>query len=163
METAPIPDPLSAAGFGPPWEAPAPVLFNAWKHHAGFLRQRIREAAGPGSVGTLAGAMVVIGTELMDLYLGRLTPAEIGTDVIAVLREAGRLDAATFPGWVAAGGGYRVIDLPADASRWVLRLGDAAGRYVPAHPPRRGAHPRHVRAHERKAAGLPPGRAQRAA
>ena len=43
--------------------APEPVRFNSWKHHAGFLRQRIREYAAHGVDGLeeLADKVTVIG------------------------------------------------------------------------------------------------------
>ena len=50
-----------------PWDVPAPVLFNTWKHHAGVLRQRIAEYVrrGPLSLPTLAHELVVIGAKLI--------------------------------------------------------------------------------------------------
>jgi len=68
-------------------EATAPVLFNTWKHHANALRLRIRQAAegGAAALDGLAREMVVIGTELMDLYTGSLTPRAIGEKVISHL------------------------------------------------------------------------------
>ncbi len=63
---------MTAAGS--PWEAPPPVLFNAWKHHAGALRHRIAETAraGEAALEPLARQLVVIGNELMDLYTAGL-------------------------------------------------------------------------------------------
>src|SRR5262249_56154467 len=68
-----------------------PVLLNPWKHHAGALRQRIAEAVPAGEAGLqqLARELVVLGSELMDLYVGRLTPAGVGPKVLAVLRADG--------------------------------------------------------------------------
>jgi hypothetical protein len=132
------------------WEAPAPVLLNAWKHHAGFLRLQIREAA----LDDLARRLVVVGTELMDLYVGRLTPAEIGAAVLDALRAEGRLEAPAFRDWVREAGGYRVLPLAADGSRWVLRMGDENGLYVHAHPGRWAPQTRRVRANVLKTAVL---------
>src|SRR5947209_775435 len=150
---------IDAAGTNPsasPWEAPAPVLFNAWKHHAGFLRQRVGEAVAAGALAldALARQLVVIGTELMDLYTGRLSPALIAGGVAAQLRAEHRLGLEAFRAWVTAEGGYRVLTFPEDASRWVLRLGDEAGRYVHVHPGRWAPHTRRVRANVLKTAVL---------
>jgi hypothetical protein len=136
------------------WEAPPPVLLNPWKHHAGFLRRRIREAAAAGDDGldALAKGLVVVGTELMDLYVGRLTPAEIGVNVVAALEADGRLAPTAFREWAAEGGGYQVLTFREDASRWVLRSGDEAGRYVHAHPARWAPQTRRVRANVLKTA-----------
>src|SRR5437763_6569052 len=76
-----------------PWEVPAPVLLNTWKHHAGALRRAIAEVARHGEPGlqALLGELVVIGTELMDLYVGVLSPAEIAGRVLDTLRADDRL------------------------------------------------------------------------
>src|SRR5436305_5348976 len=123
--------------MGAAWEVPSPVLFNTWKHHAGALRARIREVAADGAaLRELAARMVVIGTELMDLYIGRLTPPEIAARVLADLKAAGRLALGTYRSWVEGQGGYAVLTFPEDGSRWVLRLGDEGDRYVHVHPGR---------------------------
>src|SRR5436305_5434819 len=98
------------------WEVRPPVLLNTWKHHAGALRRRIAEAARGGEAGlaALAGGMVVIGTELMDLYVGRFTPAEIAAKVVAQLQADGVLAPDAYRAWVAAGGGYRLLTFAED-------------------------------------------------
>lgn len=120
------------------WEPPAPVLLNVWKHHAGALRGRIREAiaAGPAGLDALASQLTVVGADLMDLYLGDLSPGRIGELLLGRLRAAGHFELPAYRDWIAEGGGYRVLDLDEDGSRWVLRLGDAADRYVHVHPAR---------------------------
>lgn len=119
-------------------EAPPPILLNTWKHHAGTLRWRIREAAaaGPAALDGLARNLVVLGTVLMDLYLGDLSPRAIGEGVLALLRRENYLPLAAYRAWIEAGGGYRTVTLVEDGSQWVLRLGDEAGRYVHVHPAR---------------------------
>src|SRR5437016_346852 len=81
-------------------ELPSPVLFNTWKHHAGALRRRINETQDAAALPALAAQLAVIGSELMDLYVGALTPAEVGAKVLAELRAAGRLEWAAFRAWV---------------------------------------------------------------
>jgi hypothetical protein len=136
------------------WEAPEPVLLNTFKHHAAALRQRIREAAaaGPAGLEALAGRLVVIGTDLMDLYLGELAPARIGELILDWLRAEGFLELSAYRDWIQSGGGYRALTLGEDGSRWVLRLGDAAGRYVHGHPARRAPLTCRVRANVLKTA-----------
>jgi hypothetical protein len=132
------------------------VLFNTWKHHAAFLRLQIQAASAAGDAGldTLAARLVVVGTELMDLYTGRLSPADIGAAVVAELRAQKRLDLPAFRAWVAAEGGYRVLTFAADGSRWVLRLGDEGDRYVHVHPARWAPQTCRVRANVLKTAVL---------
>jgi hypothetical protein len=120
---------------------PPPVLFNAWKHHAGWVREQIASAAdeGEGGLAVLAGSVVVTGTKLMDFYTGRLTPWEVGERVLSGLRDGGRLDRDPFAAWVGANDGYRVVEMPDDGSRWVLRLGHGE-RYVHLHTARYSPH-----------------------
>ncbi|MBL8794861.1 MAG: hypothetical protein JNM56_13210 [Planctomycetia bacterium] len=137
-------------------EAPSPILFNAYKHHAGILRQRIQQtvAAGPAGLDDFARELVVLGTELMDLYHGRCTPTEVGEQVLVRLSADQRFAFPEFRDWISAGGGYQVIELPVDQSRWVLRLGEEGGRYVHLHPGRWSPQTCRVRANVLKTALL---------
>jgi hypothetical protein len=138
------------------WEAPPPILFNTWKHHAGALRHRIAETARAGEIALeqLAGQLVVIGSELMDLYTGPLSPAAIGGRVVATLEAEHHLEADVYRPWIEEGAGYRVLTLAEDSSRWVLRLGEPAGRYIHLHPGRWSPATRRVRANVLKTAVL---------
>jgi hypothetical protein len=151
--TANLPDLVAGTSA---WEAAAPVLLNTWKHHAPALRQRIRETvqAGAPALDRLASRLVVMGTELMDLYTGRFTPAEIGEKVCAALAAEGRLALPAYRAWLAASGGYGVVTFAEDDSRWVLRLGDEADRYLHVHPARWAPATYRVRANVLKTAVL---------
>jgi hypothetical protein len=129
-------------------EIPPPVLFNTWKHHAGALRTRIEEAAARGEEGLreLADRLVVMGSELMDLYTGAFTPEQIATKIVALLKAAGQLERAAYRAWVQESGGYAVVTLTEDDSRWVLRQGEEDERYVHVHPARWAPQTRRVRA-----------------
>jgi hypothetical protein len=111
---------------------------NTHKHHAGFLRERIGSAVAAGESGlpSLADELVVVGSKLMDLYHGPFSPREIADRVLANLDSAGRHTAAEFRAWIESGGGYQTIEFPEDMSRWVLRMGEEADRYVHLHPAR---------------------------
>jgi hypothetical protein len=124
-----------------------PILLNAHKHHAGFLRDRIRQTItdGPPALPTLAAELVVVGAKLMDLYHGPFSPAEIGENVLARLQADGLLEPSAFLPWIEAGGGYRVIEFPEDTSQWVLRAGDDE-RYIHVHPARYSPYTIRVRA-----------------
>jgi hypothetical protein len=136
------------------FDVPPPVLFNLWKHHAGAIRHRIAEVAraGPVALAGLAPQVLVIGTELMDLYTGPLSPAEVVAGVLAQLEADRHLDAEAYRLWLEDHHGYRVLTLPADGSAWVLRLGEEGGRYVHLHPGRWAPHTRRVRANVLKTA-----------
>jgi hypothetical protein len=135
-----------------PWDVPPPVLFNAWKHHAGALRRRIADcaAAGEASLAELAGSLIVIGTQLMDLYTGVLVPAEIARQVLAGLERDGRLAPEPYRAWVTAQGGYGMTTL-IDGSEWCLRAADE-DRYIHLHPGRWVTHTCRVRANVLKTA-----------
>lgn len=114
-----------------------PVLLNTWKHHAGWIRWRIGRAVSAGAAGVaeLPREMAVVGTRLMDLYTGPLTPAEIGGHAVEQLRAADRLAFEPLSAWLAAQGEFSMIELP-DGSKWTIRLGPEDGRYLHLHPGR---------------------------
>jgi hypothetical protein len=113
------------------------VLLNAWKHHAGFLRYRIRAAAAEVDSGLdrLTANLIVVGTKLMDLYIGDRTPHDIGQQLLDQLRATSRLELDVLRTWLAAHGHFVTTTID-DGSVWVLRLGDVAGRYLHVHPGR---------------------------
>jgi hypothetical protein len=130
------------------------VLFNTWKHHAAALRREIDKTvqAGAPALDELASRLIVMGTELMDLYLGRLTPAEIGERVLGFLKAEGRLALPAYRAWLAASGGYGVLTFAEDGSRWVLRMGDETDLYMHVHPARWAPETCRVRANVLKTA-----------
>jgi hypothetical protein len=132
-------------------DIPHPVLLNKWKHHAGAVRQRIAACASESDLDQLTGQLVVLGTDLMDLYTGQLPPAAIGHQVVDQLTAEGRLAIEFYRAWLADGGGYRTLILD-DGSVWVLRLGAEDGRFVHIHPGRGSPHTRRVRANVLKTA-----------
>jgi hypothetical protein len=134
-------------------EPPHPVLLNTWKHHAGWIRWRVGVAAASGAeaVAALPREMAVVGTRLMDLYTGPLTPAEVGEHVLAQLREAGRVEFEPLSAWLAARNEFAMIELP-DSSKWTIRLGPAGGRYLHLHPGRWVPHTMRVQANTLKSA-----------
>jgi hypothetical protein len=100
-----------------------------------------------------------MGTELMDLYTGTLTPAEIGARVLEALRVEDRLSWAKYQPWIEQNGGYRMLTFADDQSQWVLRAGRPAGlqcslddRFVHLHPGRWTPETRRVRANVLKTA-----------
>jgi hypothetical protein len=135
-------------------EIPAPVLFNTWKHHAGVLRQRVAKItrAGAAVLRELPQQLLVIGTDLMDLYTGVLTPAEIAGKVISALEADRRLQSESYQAWLDANGGYGVLTFTEDGSRWVLRRGAEPDRHVHVHPARWSPHTLRVRANVLKTA-----------
>jgi hypothetical protein len=138
-----------------PWDVPLPVLFNAWKHHAGALRRRIGEIrqAGPEALATLPEQLLVMGTELMDLYVGPRLPGDIAARVLGMLEAEGKLAPEVYRPWVEQAGGYRTLTFPEDNTVWVLRAADEE-HYVHLHPGRWTPDTRRVRANVLKTAVL---------
>jgi hypothetical protein len=147
---------LQESDAGTPLEVVAPVLFNTYKHHARALRARIEAAAAGGdeAVREAAGRVAVLGTKLMDLYVGPLSPRELSERVITRLEGEGRLDPAAYRAWILGGEEYAVIEMPEDGSRWVLRLAEEPGRHVHLHPGRWSPRTMRVRANVLKTAVL---------
>jgi hypothetical protein len=127
--------------------APFPVLLNAWKHHAGWVRERIADVAtgGETAIPELAAELLVTGGRIMDVYFGPLTVCEIGHRVLDGLRMGGRFEPGVYARWLEGQGGYAVVPVGDDGSRWAIRLGPLDGRYVHIHPGRYS--PNTVRVH----------------
>jgi hypothetical protein len=147
---------LQDADAGTPLEVHPPVLFNTFKHHAGALRARVTDIVTRGTPAFLemSSYLAVLGTRLMDLYTGCLSPSELSAWTLDELRRIGRLDLETYREWLLQGEEYTMFTHPADASRWVLRMGDETGRYVHLHPGRWSPATVRVRANALKTAFL---------
>src|SRR5205085_4644043 len=85
---------MQEADAGTPLEVLRPILFNTYKHHAGALRARIAAAAqaGPDALADWAARVAVLGTKLMDLYTGPLSPRDLSAPILDCLRTAGHLE-----------------------------------------------------------------------
>jgi hypothetical protein len=119
-------------------DPPLPVLLNCWKHHLGFIKEQIKtiRLRDSGSLEYIRQNLLTIGESQMDLYLGELSPAEIGKQVIDRLNESGIISFNNYKTWIAnEGKEYRLITLD-DDSIWTLRLGIDKKRYVHIHPAR---------------------------
>ena len=129
---------LQQSDEGTPLEVLPPVMFNTYKHHAGSLRARLRTLAIDDRAGfaDAVRAADVLGTRLMDLYTGNLTPRDLSVWVRDDLAATGRLDPEAFRAWIVGSEEYAVLTHPDDGSRWVLRTGDEAKRFVHLHPAR---------------------------
>jgi hypothetical protein len=103
-----------------------------------MLRVRIAGSVSGGltALTGLAGELIVMGTELMDLYLGSLLPREIGAGVLEQLQHENLVALDAYRAWIDANRGYRVVTLSVDDSQWVLRLGEQDDRWLHVHPAR---------------------------
>jgi hypothetical protein len=130
------------------------VLFNCWKHHAGFLRDRIADAAQHRTtVNQLTEQLIVVGSELMDLYHGPHSPIQIAKELTDRLRAEGRLERESFEAWVQGNSGYR-LEAISDESLWTLRSALEDDHYIHIHPGRHAKNTVRVRANVLKTAVL---------
>ncbi|QJX00702.1 hypothetical protein [Frigoriglobus tundricola] len=130
-----------------------PALLNTWKHHAGWIRGRITAAAHAGADGIarLPAEMAVVGSRLMDLYVGAFAPAAIAECVFTELKARGLFEYEPLAKWLAERGAYEMTELP-DRSKWTIRLGPATGRYLHLHPGRWAPHTMRVQANTLRSA-----------
>lgn len=119
-------------------DLPLPVLLNCWKHHLGFIKEQIQKIQ-PGKRTNLQNIqrhLLEIGESQMDLYLGELSSAEIGRQVIDRLNEVRIFSFNDYKIWITGEGKeYRLITLN-DDSIWTLRMGVDNERYIHIHPAR---------------------------
>jgi hypothetical protein len=112
------------------------VMFNAWKHHRNHIISRITSVSSTalGRQEIMQG-LAVIGNSVADLYLGHLSPDEICSEIISMLKTGGNYEPGHYSPWLSQNKGYRMVSL-SDASRWTLRLGNDESRYIHIHPGR---------------------------
>ncbi|HJZ54834.1 MAG TPA: hypothetical protein VKE74_07735, partial [Gemmataceae bacterium] len=110
-------------------------------------------------VDALPGEMAIVGARLMDLYTGSFTPGEIAANVVALLRNLGRLEFEPLSDWLNGQGEYSMLELP-DGSKWTIRLGPADGRYIHLHPGRWAPNTIRVQANTLKSAVMAHARAR---
>jgi len=124
-----------------------PIIFNCWKHHAGFIAEQIKSASsGNRSLPENIPAMLIkIGDSLFDLYTGSLTPREINEHIIFKLKKDNHYEKTGYSGWINdAKKQYRIIELP-DNSLWTLRMGKLKNKYIHIHPAKYSIHTIRVR------------------
>ena len=73
----------------------------------------------------------------IDIYIGSMTPRDVGDAVVSLLKSKKALGLAVFTGWVGKNKGYRKIKL-GDESEWVVRISNDPERYIHLHPARTG-------------------------
>jgi hypothetical protein len=113
------------------------ILFNALKHHRGYIRRQLQLA----TVVTLPDMLKVLGNSQMDVYYGELDLPALFVEVIKQVDT----DEISYLNWLKSHGGYVEITL-SDTSRWVLLHGTEPGKYIHLHPARYSPHSLRVKA-----------------
>ncbi len=138
-----------------PDDLPIPILMNVFKHHVSSLRLLVSHAVQQGDeyLPQLAETLLVLGENLMDLYIGSLSPQRIADVIIAHVSQKQKLSPEPFAAWMEETKGYRVVTFShLDQSNWVLRLAEEHERYIHVHPGRWSPASLRVRAHSLKTA-----------
>ena len=124
----------------------APIKFNCWKHHAGFIKKQVSGLHKEGDIIQLKKILLLIGSSQMDLYIGIYSPANISEFIIEELKNKDVLNVSSYNLWLNKNGdNYQMINLP-DKSTWTLRPGNEIQRYIHIHPGRYSVHTLRVKA-----------------
>jgi hypothetical protein len=127
-------------------KVPIPIKLNCWKHHALFIKKELRKFKSDAQVKEIQSLLLKIGESQMDLYCGKLSPAEIGNQTISYLSSNSIKNKKEFADWLYRdGNNYQTIALK-DKSVWTLRTGDEEKRFVHIHPGRYSPHTVRVKA-----------------
>lgn len=126
---------------------PIPVTFNCWKHHVGFIKNRIDVIRRKNiSDQTLNKMLLIIGNSQMDIYLGNLQPKYVAREIIDKLNSIGVISSENYKSWLSGiGNDFKLLKI-SDDSVWTLRLGNQPERYIHIHPGRQSKHTVRVKA-----------------
>jgi hypothetical protein len=116
---------------------PVPVTFNPHKHHFGFLMEKIKSWKETDWQ-NVEEELRVIGTNLLDLYLGNLLVEEICKESIGYFNKKNISGPDEFKYWLKPSN-YRKIEL-SDQSVWVVKEGVDRERYIHIHPAKDSPH-----------------------
>lgn len=110
---------------------PEPITFNPHKHHFGFLLEQIKNWKKTNRE-DVKNEMCVIGTNLLDLYLGELTVQKICKECITWLKKENISEPKDLKKWLNPQE-YGKIEL-SDHSVWLIKEGFDIKRFVHIHP-----------------------------
>jgi hypothetical protein len=138
-------------------QIPEPILFNALKHHLGFIREFIYQKSerNPESDHkNMIKELKHLGTSVMDVYTGSLLISEICNEVMLFLGEKDLSGRDHFSEWTGNElKDFRIISL-SDGSQWTLKYHDNCQRFVHIFPARGSQHTFRVKSNTLKSAIL---------
>ncbi len=128
---------------------PRPFLFNALKHHAGFIREFIAVVKAAGDKEEQVEATLLkMGNSMIDFYYGDLTPRQIISDIENRLKSMESFDRGSYYALLERSHGkkrYHNLEIR-DQSTWTLLPGNNDLHYLHIHPARGSKHTIRVRA-----------------
>ncbi|NLN31219.1 MAG: hypothetical protein GX158_08340 [Bacteroidales bacterium] len=139
------------------FQIPEPFLFSPLKHYLPYIREyaeRKAEKEGyPGSPEFLR-ELKHIGSCVMDIYRGSLSPDHIFREIRDFLLSRGTAGKKAYGRWTGKSySSYRIIKL-SDNSEWILKYNEDDSRYVHIFPSRSGPYTFRVKANTLKSALL---------
>jgi hypothetical protein len=121
----------------------SPVAFNPYKHHLGFLKQKITNwRTQPWD--EAEREIIRIGSNLIDVYYGSLTVRQIFEEVLKFAGKEGLTDAIKMAQWLGHEE-YRKTML-SDNSLWIVRQGLNPGYFLHIHPAKHSIYTLRIRA-----------------
>lgn len=130
-----------------PAEIPLPIQYNPYKHHFRFLLSELIAWQKSDWLVT-EKAMLAIGNNLFDFYLGYLTPEKVCEQSINFFKTNNIFSEAKFHKWLSTSE-WKKIKFP-DESEWLIKKGCQADRYIHIHPAKFSEHTIRVRANTLK-------------
>ena len=116
------------------------IILNCWKHHKFFVRNEIIKYQRSKLYSKLQNKIKCIGDSRIDVYLGKLSSAEIIVEVLSYLDKHGLLDQKSYFDWIRfQKKHYQEIEL-SDGSSWTLLVGNQSDKYIHIHPSRYSRH-----------------------
>lgn len=117
-------------------QIPEPYLYQAWKHHLPFLKERLARAVvtGPEEAGVPEG-LKKMGDSVTDLYIGEEKVDEVLEGISEKLGKELLTAPEAYRKWLGAAG-YKNLIL-ADGSEWVLKHAGERKHWLHFHPARR--------------------------
>lgn len=139
----------------PDSQIPEPFLFNALKHHLGFMKEFVSLNTDNGTSGNnqkFIKELKRLGTSVMDVYSGYLPISQISEEVQAYLDKKNISAINTFSEWTGTGrDDFRIISI-SDGSQWTLKSYENKNRFIHLFPARNSQHTFRVKSNTLKSA-----------
>ena len=112
-----------------------PFMFNAAKHHIGFIKEFIDQSRNGGhSTEDINRQFISIGKSVIDIYYGSLTQMEIEREISSHLKILNCYDLMPYHQFISPKK-YQALKL-SDGSGWTLTMGKIQEKYIHIHPSR---------------------------
>ena len=109
------------------------IEFNCLKHHLNYTTKKLAEA-NRNEICQFLEEINKIGNNILDLYLGKMTSAQIVEELLNKIKLVKVKDKNSFEFYLG-NEGYKKLKI-ADGSEWILRLGIIKQSFIHIHPAR---------------------------